>query len=152
MENLSLSYLSVRAPHESVPVSSNSICSQESVAHVVLNVHPQKSCTRQNFPCSLALLFSLFTLSFSLRFHLSNLTCYDFTQPESWSSSLFNFHCLWSPSSSSCSPYKTYTWHISSELKDLSDMCIRCMLLKIQKHLYDMHRALVTSILPIKKQ
>jgi len=36
MENLSLSYLSVRAPRESVPVSSNSICSQESVAHVVL--------------------------------------------------------------------------------------------------------------------
>jgi len=81
-ENLSLSYLSVRAVHESIPVSSNSIINRESVARVVLNIHPQKSCTSQNFPDSLALLFSLLTLSFSLfHFHLSNLTLYDCTQP-----------------------------------------------------------------------
>jgi hypothetical protein len=53
-KNLSPSYFSVRAAHESVTVSSNSISSQEPVASVVLNVHPQKSCTSQNSPVSLA--------------------------------------------------------------------------------------------------
>ena len=61
-EDLWFSYLLVRAAHVSVPVSSNSMSSQDPGACVVLNVHPKKSWTSQKFPDSLALLFSLFTL------------------------------------------------------------------------------------------
>jgi len=73
--------------------------------------------------------FSLYTFHFNFTFTRQISHDMIALKPESCSSSLFNFHCLLSPSSSSCSPYKTHIWGISSEMKDLSDMCIEYLAL-----------------------